>query len=242
MIGVCIATFFTGLVSAFFPVTPIEPYLLGVAAATGFHPFWLGIAGALGQTVGKSAIFMGARGAIRSTRLRGWAEAAGRHRERRRADRAGCEAAEGEHSRAGTAESAASNREQRTGSAEFATAEGERLAAGTVGCVTEDGERLRTKSGTRERLRTGARIRERLRRFFGPIARTGRKLLSNLDRPSLTVPILLLSAVTGLPPLLATSIYAGGTRINPLVFVVVCFTGRSIRFIAIAYAPYLFIG
>ncbi len=219
MIGVCIATFFTGLVSAFFPVTPIEPYLLGVAAATGFHPFWLGIAGALGQTVGKSAIFMGARGAIRSTRLRGWAEAAGRHRERRRADRAGCEAAEGELSRAGTAECAEAN--------------GEQLQAGSSAkCAVAE----------RERLRTGARIRERLRRFFGPIARTGRKLLSNLDRPSLTVPILLLSAVTGLPPLLATSIYAGGTRINPLVFVVVCFTGRSIRFIAIAYAPYLFIG
>lgn len=219
MIGVCIATFFTGLVSAFFPVTPIEPYLLGVAAATGFHPFWLGIAGALGQTVGKSAIFIGARGAIRSTRLRGWAEAAGRHRERRRADRAGCEAAEDERSRAGTAE--------------CAEAEGEHLRAGSsAGCAVAEGERLRT----------GARIRERLRRFFGPIARTGRKLLSNLDRPSLTVPILMLSAVTGLPPLLATSIYAGGTRINPLVFVVVCFAGRSIRFIAIAYAPYLFIG
>jgi membrane protein YqaA with SNARE-associated domain len=200
MIAVCIATFFTGLVSAFFPVTPIEPYLLGVAATTGFHPFWLGIAGALGQTVGKSAIFLGARGAIRSTRLRGWAEAAGRHRERRRDDRAEC---------------AAVDAEQSHGSAERAAVDGERLQTGK---------------------------RERLRRIFGPIATTGKKLLANLDRPSLTVPILLLSAVTGLPPLLATSIYAGGTRIKPLVFVAVCFVGRSIRFVVIAYAPYLFIG
>ncbi|MDN3241317.1 hypothetical protein [Glycomyces tritici] len=187
MIAACLTAALTAFVSAFFPITPVEPYLLALAAATSYSPIALGIAAAVGQTLGKTTLFLGARGAFRSARLRRWVEAAEERRDRRRADR----------------------------SPEGAAAEGDGAAS------------------------TAVRVRR------GPLAALiafGRRLLALLDRPSLAVPILLLSATTGLPPLMATSIYAAGTRINLPLFVAACLVGRSIRFIAIAYAPQLVLG
>lgn len=188
MIAACLTAALTALVSAFFPVTPVEPYLIGLAAATGYSPIALGLAAALGQTVGKTTLFLGVRGALRSDRLRGWVDAAERRRERRRAARCG---------------------------------ETDAPPGSPVGATT------------------ATTVRERLRAPLAPIVAVARKLLALLDKPALAAPILLLSAVTGMPPLMATSICAAGTRINLPVFVAACFVGRSIRFIVIAYAPQL---
>ena len=55
-----------GLLSAFLPFTPVEPYLIAAVATTGAPPVALGVAAAAGQTAGKVLIFLGTRGAIRS--------------------------------------------------------------------------------------------------------------------------------------------------------------------------------
>jgi membrane protein YqaA with SNARE-associated domain len=194
MIAACLTAALTALVSAFFPVTPVEPYLVGLAAATNYSPIALGLAAALGQTIGKTTLFLGVRGALHSDRLRGWVDAAERRRERRRASRCG----------------------------QFG-----------------EGETGATESGAPAGTRTATKVRERLRAPLAPVVAVARKLLALLDKPALAAPILLLSAVTGMPPLMATSICAAGTKINLPVFVTRCFVVRSIRFIAIAYAPQL---
>ncbi|MQM26484.1 hypothetical protein [Glycomyces albidus] len=83
MIAAYASTFLTALVSAFVPVTPIEPYLIGLAALTGYGPIGLGIAAAVGQTIGKTVIFLGARGVFRSERVRGWLAAVAERKRRR---------------------------------------------------------------------------------------------------------------------------------------------------------------
>lgn len=64
-----LAAALVGLVSAFVPVTPAEPYLIAAAASGHGHPVVLGIAAALGQTTGKLGIFLVSRGAVRSAWL-----------------------------------------------------------------------------------------------------------------------------------------------------------------------------
>lgn len=59
-----------GLLSAFLPFVPAEPYLIAAVATTGAPPLAVGLAVAVGQTVGKILIFLGARGAFRSPWLR----------------------------------------------------------------------------------------------------------------------------------------------------------------------------
>ncbi|GAA1664768.1 hypothetical protein GCM10009830_07890 [Glycomyces endophyticus] len=85
MIAAYLATFATALLSAFVPVTPIEPYLIGLAAVTGYGPVGLGLTAAVGQTIGKTVIFLGARGVFRSERVKRWLGAVAEHRQRRRA-------------------------------------------------------------------------------------------------------------------------------------------------------------
>ncbi|MCH7229574.1 hypothetical protein L0U85_01660 [Glycomyces sp. L485] len=191
MIAAYLLTCLTGLVSAFLPVTPVEPYLIGLAATTGHGPVGLGIAAALGQTAGKTVFFLGTRGALRSTRLRQWAHAAGRRRHREPAGR-----------------------------------------------IEDSSGEPQDPVSTRSRTAAGARWRG----LAEPIGAAAGKLTALLDRPALTVPILFLSAVTGLPPLLATCIYTAYTRISAPAFVLVCLLGRSIRFIAVALAPHLLMG
>ncbi|MDG4826931.1 hypothetical protein O7635_34230 [Asanoa sp. WMMD1127] len=75
-----------------------------------------------------------------------------------------------------------------------------------------------------------------------PPRRTRRRAaaaLRRLDQPRQAVPILFASAVTGLPPLLATSVYAARTTMSGTAFSVTCLAGRAIRLSALASAPHL---
>jgi uncharacterized membrane protein YdjX (TVP38/TMEM64 family) len=179
LIAAHLSTCLTALLSAFFPITPVEPYLVGLAAATGYGPVGLGIAAAVGQTIGKTVIFLGARGLLRSERVR-------------------------------------------------------RLAAIAAGHGERDGEVTEPDPP--------AGFRGRLRGLAGPTRAAAARLTALLERPALTVPILFLSATTGLPPLLATSVCVAGTRVSVPLFAGVCLLGRSVRFIALAYAPQFLLG
>ncbi len=80
-----------------------------------------------------------------------------------------------------------------------------------------------------------------LGRWSGAAARSAstlsKRLIALLDRPVVAAPTVFLSALLGLPPLLVTSVYAARTQMSAATFGVVCFVGRSIRFIAIALVP-----
>ena len=66
-----------------------------------------------------------------------------------------------------------------------------------------------------------------------------KRLIILLDRPVVAAPIVFLSALVGMPPLLVTSVYAAGTQMSAATFGAICLVGRSIRFIAIALVPAL---
>ena len=153
-----------GLLSAFLPFTPAEPYLIAAVATTGAPAVALGVAAAAGQTAGKVLIFLAARGAIHSLRLQ------------RRLSR-------------------------------------------------------RPPAASRPPGRWGTML-------AGPQA-AGARLVEVMERPRHAAGVLLVSAVTGFPPLLAASVYLGRTPMRPVVFAVTCLLGRAIRFVAIALAPQL---
>jgi hypothetical protein len=153
-----------GLLSAFLPFTPAEPYLIAAVATTGASPGALGVAAAVGQTAGKTLIFLGTRGAIRSPWLQ------------RRLTR-------------------------------------------------------RTPAAPRAPSRLGMMLAR-------PKA-AGARLVEVIDRPGQATGVLLASAVTGFPPLLAASVYLARTPMRPAVFAATCLLGRTIRFVAIALAPHL---
>lgn len=153
-----------GLLSAFLPFTPAEPYLIAAVATTGAPAVALGMAAAAGQTVGKVLIFLGARGAIHSPWL---------------------------HRRLNRRPPAASQPPGR-----LATMLARPKAAGT-------------------------------------------RLVEEMERPRRATGVLLVSAVTGFPPLLAASVYLGRTPMRLATFAATCLLGRSIRFVTIALAPHL---
>ncbi|MEV4764306.1 hypothetical protein AB0J89_16955 [Micromonospora chokoriensis] len=153
-----------GLLSAFLPFTPAEPYLIAAVTTTGAPPVALGVAAAAGQTAGKVLIFLGARGAIRSQWL-------------------------------------------------------QRRFSGRPATAPQPPGRLATM-------------------FARPKA-AGARLVEVLERPRHTAGMLLISAVTGFPPLLATSVYLGRTPMPPAAFAAACLLGRTIRFVMIALAPQL---
>ena len=150
-----------GLLSAFLPFTPVEPYLIAAVATTGAPAVALGVAAAVGQTAGKILIFLGARGAIRSAWLQ---------------------------------------------------------------------HRLDRRKPARP---------NRWRAILARPEAAGARLVEVMDRPRQATGVLLVSAVTGFPPLLAVSVYLGRTPMRPLVFAAACLLGRTIRFVAIALAPHL---
>jgi membrane protein YqaA with SNARE-associated domain len=154
MIAVAAAAVLVGAVSAFLPVTPVEPYVVAAVATTGSSAWIVGTAAAVGQTAGKLLIFLAARGALRSAWLR-------------------------------------------------------RHAARPFGKRTS-----------------------RLRRWTTAA-------LKGLDHPRRAAAILFTSAVTGLPPLLLTSVYAARTPMSAAVFTGACLVGRAIRLTAVAFAPQL---
>ena len=67
----------------------------------------------------------------------------------------------------------------------------------------------------------------------------GARLVEVIDRPRQATGVLLVSAVTGFPPLLAASVYLGRTPMRPVAFAATCLLGRTIRFVTIALAPQL---
>ena len=170
-----------GLLSAFLPFTPAEPYLIAAATTTGAPPVALGVAAAAGQTAGKVLIFLGARNAVRSPWLQ------------RRLSRRTPPAPKGRP-------------------------------------VDPPGPQPPP-----ERRMPPARWPTVLTR---PKA-AGARLVEVLDRPRQATGVLLVSAVTGFPPLLAVSVYLGRTPMRPVVFAATCMLGRTIRFVTIALAPQL---
>ncbi|MET7966356.1 hypothetical protein [Micromonospora sp. NPDC005305] len=76
-----------------------------------------------------------------------------------------------------------------------------------------------------------------LQRKLASVRRTGRHRRPPPDRPWPAAALLAVSATTGLPPLLATSVYFGTTTMRPVVFTGICLAGRAVRFVAVAYAP-----
>jgi membrane protein YqaA with SNARE-associated domain len=167
MLGALLSVLFAAALSAFVPVTPIEPYLVVMATAGDQPPLPVSITAAAGQTAGKLLIFLATRATLRSGRLRRWAE--------RVAQRYG----------------------------------------GRGAPVAETREHA-----VRTRIRTA-----------------GRRLIALLDRPALVVPIVFVSAVVGVPPLLAVAVHAARTRVPATVFALCCLTGRALRFLAIMTAP-----
>ncbi|MCY1145659.1 hypothetical protein OWR29_47305 [Actinoplanes sp. Pm04-4] len=83
-----------GLLSAFLPFTPAEPYVIAAVATTGTPPVALGVAAAIGQTAGKTLIFLTARGALRTPWLRRRLGQAGPSRPRGRLRAAGAKLVE----------------------------------------------------------------------------------------------------------------------------------------------------
>jgi membrane protein YqaA with SNARE-associated domain len=152
-----------GLLSAFLPFTPAEPYLIAAVTTTGAPPVALGVAAAAGQTAGKVLIFLGARGAIHSPWLR------------------------------------------------------RRLSRRTPDVPEPPG---------------------RLGRMLARPKAAAVRLVEVIDRPRQTTGVLLISAVTGFPPLLAASVYLGRTPMRLATFAATCLLGRTIRFVTIALAPH----
>jgi hypothetical protein len=153
-----------GLLSAFLPFTPAEPYLIAAVATTDAPAMALGVAAAAGQTAGKLLIFLGTRGAIRSPWLR-------RRLSRRQP------------------------------------------------AVPEPSGRLGT--------------------LLARPKAAGARLVEVMERPRQATGVLLISAITGFPPLLAASVYLARTPMRPVTFAATCLLGRTIRFVAIALAPHL---
>ena len=167
-----------GILSAFLPFTPAEPYVIAAAATTGAPPVALGLAAAVGQTAGKLLIFLAARGAIRSAWLR------------RKLDR---------HPAA---------------------------APDKPGTPLAHPDQLDPPLAHPSRLGT----------LLARPKAAGARLVEVLDRPRQATGVLLFSAVTGLPPLLAASVYLGRTAMRPAAFAATCMLGRAIRFATIALA------
>jgi membrane protein YqaA with SNARE-associated domain len=165
--GALLSAFVVAAVSAFVPVTPVEPYLVALAAAD--QPVMaVSLAAALGQTAGKVLIFLAARNTLRSQWLRRW---------------------------------------------------------------------LTRRERSRPRRPTTRRRRTRTRRWLSHHLAGTRRWIALLDRPALVVPTILVSAATGIPPLLAVSVHAARTPVSTAVFALCCLAGRAVRFAAVMLAP-----
>jgi membrane protein YqaA with SNARE-associated domain len=67
------------------------------------------------------------------------------------------------------------------------------------------------------------------------ISRIATRHVAGLQAASSRLPVVAISALTGLPPLAAVAVAAGTTQINRTGFVAACFVGRTLRFALIAY-------
>lgn len=86
-----------------------------------------------------------------------------------------------------------------------------------------------------------ATVRTILRRSIAAVVavtrRWNNRLITLLDRPFVAVPVVLLSAAVGLPPLLLVVFCISSTRMSVGMFAVTCFVGRTIRFAAVSVLP-----
>lgn len=84
-------------------------------------------------------------------------------------------------------------------------------------------------------------VRTILRRWIAAVVavtrRWNNRLVALLDRPFVAVPVVLLSAAVGLPPLLLVVFCISSTRMSVAMFAVTCFVGRTIRFAAVSVLP-----
>jgi membrane protein YqaA with SNARE-associated domain len=67
------------------------------------------------------------------------------------------------------------------------------------------------------------------------ISRIASRHVTGLRAASSKLPVVAVSAFTGLPPLAAVAVAAGTTNINRTGFAAACFVGRTLRFALIAY-------
>ncbi|WP_371687549.1 hypothetical protein, partial [Micromonospora sp. KC721] len=89
-------------------------------------------------------------------------------------------------------------------------------------------DRRRAAAGERDRTRGG--LRRRLDHW-------GRAIEAAAQRPALAVPVVLLSAGVGLPPLLLITFCVAAAKTPVTVFAAACLVGRSTRFAALALLP-----
>jgi membrane protein YqaA with SNARE-associated domain len=234
-----------GLLSAFLPFTPAEPYLIAAVATTGASPVALGVAAAAGQTTGKVLIFLAARGAIRSgwlqRRLTRRPSAAPRPPGRSRQPAAprwpGRPA--GSHPPAAPHRHVASNVPAGPG---LPAGRGLPVGSGLpAGRGLPVGPGLPAGSGlpAAPSLPAAPRLAGRVGAIAARLKAAGARLVEVLDRPGQATGVLLVSAVTGFPPLLAVSVYLGRTPMRLATFAVTCLLGRAIRFTVVALAPQL---
>jgi membrane protein YqaA with SNARE-associated domain len=165
VITTSLAALLVGIVSAFLPLLPVEPYVVGAAAINRETALPVALAAGVGQTIGKSLIFLAARGSLRADWLRGWVE-------RRRAAQAVKQAE----------------------------------PAGPP-------------------------------RRFARLIRWLKAPTALLKRETVAVPVILLSAVVGIPPLLITTFYVAAANTRLVVFMASCLVGRCTRFVALALLP-----
>ena len=68
-----------------------------------------------------------------------------------------------------------------------------------------------------------------------PVSRIAARQMIGLQNASSRVPVIAVSALTGLPPLAAVAVAAGTTSTKRSGFAAACFFGRALRFGLIAY-------
>ncbi len=73
-------------------------------------------------------------------------------------------------------------------------------------------------------------------RAAGALTPVHRWVVAAMARPGAPL-VVALSGAVGLPPLLATTLYAGASTMRTASFVVACATGRTARMVALALAP-----
>jgi membrane protein YqaA with SNARE-associated domain len=65
--------------------------------------------------------------------------------------------------------------------------------------------------------------------------------VATLQVASSRLPVVAVSALTGLPPLAAVAVAAGTTQVKRRGFAATCLVGRTLRLALIAYGPHVFI-
>src|SRR5690242_4855785 len=76
----------------------------------------------------------------------------------------------------------------------------------------------------------------------GAVSRLVSRQVSGVRTASSKLPVVAVSALTGLPPLAAVAVAAGTTNTTRSAFAAACFAGRTVRFALIAYGlTYLFV-